>query len=300
MNDPDFLIVGAARCGTTALYYYLRQHPHVFLPDQKEPCYYCFAGERPTYKKGKFAFAITEQSKYEKLFKNSKPGQIKGEISTPYLYLHERTIQNINKIHSSPAKLKIIIVLRNPIERAYSQYLWRVRDGRENLSFENALKEEKKRMEENYSFDYFYSHRGLYFRQVKNYLENFKNVKIVLFENFRSDFETTMKDILTFLQVDTGFKFARKNDVNRSAFPRFGTLGKLITVESKIKFKLLSILPAETRLSIKEHFNRWNSSNKFPLPISESAKIYLREYYKEDVSSLSTLTGLNLSSWLKS
>ena len=97
MNNPEFLVVGAARAGTTALQNYLQQHPQIFLPSQKEPCFYCFADEELRYKKGKFAFAITDFKKYNRLFKDAKPGQVTGEISTPYLYLHNQTINNINR-----------------------------------------------------------------------------------------------------------------------------------------------------------------------------------------------------------
>ncbi len=300
MNDPKFLVVGAARAGTTALHNYLQQHPEVFLPAQKEPCFFCFADEELRYKKGKFAFAVTDYKKYKRLFKDAKPGQITGEISTPYLYLHNQTINNIKKYHTQSDSLKIIIILRNPIERAYSQYLWKVRDGREELSFEDALKKEKKRMEENYSFDYFYAHRGLYSEQVKNYLENFHSVKIILFDDFKFSFEKTMADLCNFLGVDSTIDFIRKHNINSSSFPRFGTLGKMITVESKIKFKILNYIPEDLRLGIKEHFNRWNSSTKFPLPIAAATKVYLHEYYKEDISKLQTLIGVDLSLWLDS
>ena len=300
MNVPEFLVVGAARAGTTALQYLLRQHPQIFLPTQKEPCFFCFVDGKINYTKGKFAFAVTEIKKYQRLFRDVKPGQVAGEISTPYLFLHNQTITNIKKYHADYEKLKIVIILRNPVERAYSQYLWKVRDGRENLSFEVALKQEKKRMEENYSFDYFYAHRGLYYEQVKNYLENFKAVKIILFDDFKNDFNGTMAELCNFLGVNSSFEFARKHEVNRSAFPRFGTLGKMITVESKIKFKLLRYIPEDIRLNIKENFNKWKSSSNFPLPITAATRVYLQEYYKEDLSKLQKLIGIDLQNWTNS
>ncbi len=298
MKDPKFIVVGTARAGTTALNNYLHQHPQIFLPAQKEPCFFCFAGKKLKYKKGKFAFAITEKAKYQGLFKDARAGQITGEISTPYLFLHEQTINNIKRYHSDPESLRIIIILRNPVDRAYSQYLWKVRDGREELSFEDALKQEKKRMEENYSFDYFYAHRGLYFWQVKNYLENFKSVKIILFEKLRTDFESTMADLCNFLGVDSSFEFERLGNINSSSFPRFGTLGKLITVESKIKMKILSSIPESVKIGIKESFNKLNSSSRIPLPIAASTGIYLQNYFRDDIMRLQELTGIDLSHWL--
>ncbi len=298
MNVPQFLVVGTARAGTTSLQHYLHQHPQIFMPSVKEPCFFSFAGGRINYKKGKFAFAITDTEKYEKLFADAKPGQVTGEISTPYLFLHIQTVSNIKQYHSDPAKLKIIIILRNPVERAYSQYLWRIRDGRENLSFEDALKQEKKRMEENYSFDYFYAHRGLYYEQVKSYLENFDSVQIIRFEDFRNDFKNTMAELCRFLGVDDKFEFTRKSELNASSFPRFGMIGKMITVESKIKFRMLNYIPGDIRMNIRERFNRWNTSSQIPLPIQASTRVFLQEYYKDDIMKLQRLTGMDLQPWL--
>lgn len=298
MKDPQFIVVGAARAGTTALHHYLKQHPQIYLPDLKEPCFFCFAGQKLHYKKGKFAFAITDLKNYKKLFNEARQEQVTGEISTPYLYLHHQTIGNIKKYHSDPEHLKIIIVLRNPVDRAYSQYLWKVRDGREDLSFEEALKQEKRRIEENYSFDYFYSHRGLYYDQVKDYLDNFNSVKIILFDDFRSKFEETISGICNFLGVDDKFVFTRKEHVNVSAFPRFSTLGRLITVESRIKFRLLRYIPEDVRTGMKETFLKMNTSSVVPAPVSASVKIYLHEYYKDDILKLQSLTGIDLNRWV--
>src|SRR3954468_1570109 len=99
MNQPDFLIVGAARAGTTALYSYLKKHPEVFMSQVKEPCFYSFAEKKPEYKNGKFAFAITDRQEYESLFKDSNPDQLKGEASTTYLFLYKASIANIKKYH---------------------------------------------------------------------------------------------------------------------------------------------------------------------------------------------------------
>jgi hypothetical protein len=298
MMQPDFLVVGTARAGTSALHYYLRQHPGLFLPSLKEPCYYCFAGEKLNYKHGKFAFAVRTGAEYSRLFKNASPGMKKGEISTPYLYLYDQTIKNIKSLHSDPEALKIIIILRNPVDRAYSQYLWKVRDGREELSFDEALHQEKKRMLQNYSFDYFYAHRGLYYRQVKAYLDNFPNVKIFTYEEFSTDIANTLSELCSFLKVDPGFVFSKRDKINSSRMPRFSALGKIITMESRTKYKLLNILPDSVRIGIKEQFIRWNSTSTPLSPISEESRRFLNDYYKADLQNLQSLTGLNLSSWI--
>jgi len=298
MKDPGFIVVGAARAGTTALHHYLRQHPGIFLPAQKEPCFFCFAGSRPKYRNGKFAFAVTDQSKYIDLYKQARPGMLTGDISTPYLYLHEPTIANIRYYHDDPAHVKIVILLRNPIERAYSQYMWKVRDGREPYSFDDALRFERKRMQMNYSFDYFYAHRGLYYDQVKDFMDNFPQTGIFLYEDFKNNFESTMSRLCSFLGVDD-YSFEKRKPVNVSGQPRFATLGKLVTMESRMKFRMLSYLPEDFRLGMKERFQRWNSLKKKPPGISTETRRRLLEYYREDIQKLQQLTGIELSHWMQ-
>jgi len=198
-NWPDFLVVGSARAGTTSLQRYLRQHPGLFLPKLKEPCFFSFAEDKATYKHGKFAFAVRDPKKYLDLFETAEKEQVRGEISTPYLYLYEKTIANIRKYHPHADQLKILILLRNPADRAFSQYMWRVRDGREPLSFEEAIAAEQKRKQEGYSFDYFYTDRGFYFSQVKAYLDAFQNVKIVLLDDLKERPMEMLSEICEFL-----------------------------------------------------------------------------------------------------
>jgi hypothetical protein len=299
MKLPDFLVVGTARAGTTALHHYLRQHPGLFLPRQKEPCFFCFYDERINYKNGKFYFAVTKEEEYMRLFRDAGRRQKTGEISTPYLYLHHQTIKNIRRFYVPPRLPSIVIVLRNPVERAYSQYLWKVRDGREKLSFDEALKNEPRRKKENFSFDYLYAERGLYFEAVRNYLENFPSVKILRHEDFRMSFRDTLSQLCEFLGVDPEFPFERKEKYNSSEAPRFAALGRIMTVENRFKFKMLGYLPDSLRAGIREQFIRWNASGNPPPPMSEEARSYLQRYYREDLRKLQALTGIDFSLWVK-
>jgi hypothetical protein len=173
-----------------------------------------------------------------------------------------------------------------------------VRDGREELSFDEALHQEKKRMLQNYSFDYFYAHRGLYYSQVKAYKENFPNVKIFLYDQFKSNVAKTLAELCSFIGVDDEFEFERRDDINSSRTPRFAALGRLITLESRIKYRMLNVIPDNMRISIREQFMRWNSTGQKVQPMSEGARSFLKDYYREDLFNLQQLTGLNLSSWL--
>ena len=298
MKFPQFMVVGTARAGTTALYSYLRQHPEIFLPSVKEPCFFCFAGEEINFVKGKFAFAINDLDVYSSIYKNAGKDQLTGDISTPYLFLHKKTISNLRMLHDSPEKIKIIIILRDPAERAYSQYLWRVRDGREEYSFEEALEREAERKKKNYSFDYFYKERGLYYEQVKDYLENFKEVKIVLFEDLKANPAAMLAEICKFLGVDDSFIFVKRND-NPSFLPKSKMLSRLLTIESKTKFRLLNFLPGEVRSGLKERLMKLNkSSGEIPTMKAETRE-KLVNFFREDIVKLEKLIGRDLSTWKK-
>ena len=296
MTTPDFLIVGAARSGTTALYYYLKQHPQLFLPEVKEPCFFTFADKKPDFIQGKFAFTVTDQSAYKALFSKAKANQLKGEVSTPYLFLHDISISNIYKYHHSPEQIKIIIILRNPIERAFSQYKWKVRDGRESLSFMDALTIEQERKQKNYSFDYFYAERGLYSEQIKHYLGKFKSVQILFYDDFKSNPENVLASICRFLSVDDSFNFKKVKDSNASSKPKSVLFSRMVSAESKLKFKLLKLLPASWRLTLKEKLIRINASDHDDIMTSEERN-YLRNYYKEDLIKLQSLLDRQLPDW---
>ncbi|MFQ5752975.1 MAG: sulfotransferase, partial [bacterium] len=138
---PDFLIVGAAKSGTSSLYHYLRQHPQIFMPNHKEPCFFTFAGKRPTDLQSNVGLkVINDFDQYVSLFEFSSRSQKLGEASTCYLYHYDKTIRTIKKYHRRWQDLKIIIALRNPILRAYSHYLNHVRDGLETSSFRDLVK----------------------------------------------------------------------------------------------------------------------------------------------------------------
>ncbi len=298
MRDPQFIVAGTARAGTTSLNSYLIQHPEIFLPSVKEPCFFTFAGESIDYKNGKFAFAITSIDDYSKLFKRALTTQITGDISTPYLYKYQKTIRNLKKLHNDYSAIKVIIVLRNPVDRAYSQYLWKVRDGREPLSFEEAIEMEAQRMKENYSFDYFYVDRGMYFEQVNAYIENFNSVKIILFEDLKNHTAETLVAICDFLCVDKDFIFVKRTEQNASFLPKSTLLNKLLTIESKTKFRIMKLIPEQVKTTIKEQFMRLNSSTDKNPEMKMETRRKLIDIYRGDLVKLQKLIGRDLSAWM--
>lgn len=194
-------IVGAARSGTTALWHCLKENPQIFLPgelSQKEPAFFS------TLKNTRF----NKFEHYMKIFEDAKKNhKWVGEASTAYL----TDPGSARRIYEYNPKAKIIIILRNPVQRAYSLYNWMVQEGYEYAeTFEEALKLEKIRInkeipnyfEPEYYHNYLYFNSGLYYEQVKRYIDLFKkNVLLIKFEDFINDSNSEIHNVCRFLDV---------------------------------------------------------------------------------------------------
>ena len=202
---PNFLIVGAAKSGTTSLYHYLSQHPDIFMPMWKELSFFSRDPFGPLHK-------VKKPEYYYKVFAKARNQSAVGEASTSYLY-DESAPRQIKKLLGT---IKIIIVLRNPVDMAYSLYNHQVRREGETLNtFESALAAEDNRRK-NITFrkksygwhaNYYYYHRGLYFKQVKRYLEAFgkNNVLILLFDELMCNSAAVAQKAFRFLGVNDAF-----------------------------------------------------------------------------------------------
>ena len=294
---PNFFTVGAAKSGTTSLYQYLNQHPEVFVPEIKEPCFFSFAEKQVSFS-NEVSFFITKWHDYLNLYKKSVGFKAVGDFSTPYLYFYKETIQNIKKFIPNYQGLKIIIILRNPIDRAFSQYMHNVRDLREKLSFEEAIKLEEKRMAENYHFDFFYIDRGFYYRQVKAYLENFKNVKIFLFEEYKKNVFAVLKGICEFLEIDSSplnnIDVSKKFNV--SGRPKIPFFNRILRSQNYFVKKVKGILPRGFKDNLIDLIFKYNLKKE---EMSDEIKEYLKLLYREDVEKLSELIGRDLTGWIK-
>jgi hypothetical protein len=201
---PNFFICGAARCGTTSLWEYLRQHPDIYMPDtieQKEPSYFCDL------------YGYRDWQYYLELFHPAGDRKRVGEASTAYLTSPESPGQ----IKAVVPHAKLIVSLRNPVARAYSLYKWMHEHGYEKIAtFPEALEaEEASRLDNDefkttngqYYYNFLYYHSGLFFQQVKRYFDVFgrDQVRVLIFEEFVKATPEHMRSLFEFLDVDPGF-----------------------------------------------------------------------------------------------
>lgn len=239
---------------------------------------------------------IKSFEEYKKLFLNSNSSKILGECSVDSLYYYESVIPKIKEYIGD--EVKIFIILRNPIDRAYSSYIYHLRDGRENLSFEDALNAEEKRIKDNWEFMWHYKSVGLYFNQVSAYLENFKNTKVCLFEDLKENPDYLMKEIFNFLGVDPEFV---PNDLetkyNKSGIPRYRSLYNFLNKPNLFKAVVKNFFPKNFRVKLKNEFMQKLLIK--PDVINNDTRGYLVDFYKEDIIRLQKLIDRDLSNWLK-
>lgn len=290
---PNFLIVGTAKAATTTIHEYLKQHHNVFMTDWKEPSFFVFKDKaNPSYTTDRPVKFITEIKDYKELFSGGTDHAIRGESSTPYLYFYDKSIENIKSVCDNYKDIKILIVLRNPVDRAFSQYMMKVRDLVENLSFEDALLAEEERMENNAHFDFFYRNRGLYYNQVKAYIKEFDNVKVMMYEDFRKNEQTFLNEIVQFLGLQE-IEFEKIGKQNISGRPKVKIISRLLKRNPLKQFFGL-ILPKKWKLKLKGFVMAKNlKREKMNKETAES----LRSFYQKDIEKLEQLMGCDLSNW---
>ncbi len=295
---PDFLIVGTARAGTTSLHEMLGKHKDIFMPLQKEPCFFTFFNEDPQFTHARNRYTTTIDA-YQTLFAGHGK-KIAGESSTPYLYFHQKTIENIRHLVPDHQNLKILIVLRDPAERAFSQYMHNRRDLREPLSFVEALQAESQRKKENWHFDFFYADKGFYYAQVKAYQDAFREVKIVFYDALEKNPEKLLTDIYKFLGVDLEpqSEIIRRNQSGEMKVKWFKQI--ITTRKNPVLNFFRKMMGRETKKKLrnwtKDKLLRYNLKKS---ELDPAIRKQLIELYREDIIQLQNIVDKDLSDWLR-
>ena len=294
---PNFFVVGAANSGTTSLYSILRQHPQVFLPALKEPHY--FAQTRPAYEQRYMRSHINDQSAYLKLFRQATGYKAVGEASPSYLW----EARAAHRIRQAVPGAKIIILLRDPIERAYSHYLMDAREGLQRLRLYEALRQDWNRPDKGWSVSHLYIELGLYAEQVRRYLQVFSpgQVRIVLFDDLMKSAENgkaVIADIFEFLGLDLaplgGIDASRAE--NSFAVARWPWATRLAGTNWARRAGQLLVPPSlGANHTVKRViFQRYFLKPAPKPPMDPRVKDWLRSIYDPDVRALEDLLGREL------
>ena len=297
MKLPNFLIVGAAKSGTSSLHNYLNQHPDIFMPHYningikvKEPRFFISKLVKDRLHEGIWTF-----EEYQSLFLNCVNYSAVGESTVLYLYYYEEAIKNIKKYLGN--NIKIIIMLRNPIERAYSAYNFLLRKGlKEKLSFEEALKQEKDRLNKDHKMTpmVMYKDMGLYYKMVDTYMKNFENVHIIFYEDFTKNTSLEVSKVFSYLNVSDlhYIDSSKKYNVGGKRW-RFEWARDLFLKKNIIK----TYIPKFIKNIMADNLLPFLTTRAIPIDVK--TKQNLIDFFKEDINKLSVLLDKDLKHWLE-
>ena len=294
---PTFLVIGAARSGTTALYLYLRQHPKVFMCRAKETNYFAFEGQALDYQGPGSEFvnnSVATLEEYQRLFDAAPDDAAVGEASPLYLY----SANAPKRIHSRLPEVRLIAILRNPIEQAYSHYLYARKESIEPLSdFVDALDAQEERRRARWQPLFQYSDFARYNVQLRRYLEYFSRdqMRLFLYEDFAADPLRITQEIFRFIGVDDGFVPDVSHRANQGGVPK-SDLWQSIVMRPNVASKFFgSLLPKETRRRFRDALSRANT-RRADMPAA--ARRRLRDELQGEILGLQDLVERDLSSWL--
>lgn len=298
MTLPNFLIIGAAKSGTTALHTFLKQHPDIYMATPKELRFFSYTGPYPENLPEKYIHrGVTILEEYERHFADARSEKILGEASPMYLY----TPGTAERIKSLIPNVKLLAILRNPVDRAFSAYTHALRDWTETETFQKALDREPERIQAGWGILWHYTQAGLYAQQLQPYYDIFKEdqIKVVLYEDLVNEPLGLCQDIFKFLSVDPEFKPDTSKRPNVSGFPKssiFHQFMKCLFMEDNpIKRISQQLFSKAFRRQIMVSLQRMNMEKR---AMPQHIKNDLKDLFRNDIQRLESLINRDLSHWI--
>lgn len=293
---PDFFIVGAPKCGTTALYAYLRQHPQIYMPFHKEPLFF---GDDLSHRYGRMS-----TDEYLALFDGAGDGQRVGEASAWYLYSSSAA----DEIKAVSPSAQAIVLLRNPIDVMYAQHSQMIFSGQEDLDdFEDALAAEEDRQRGRRLPPGPIRAENLYYRRMVRFTEQLQrcfsafgrdNVHVIVYDDFRRDTAGEYRRVLRFLDVDPAF-VADFRPVNENKRVRHARLQQLIWNPPLLRPLIPWLRRWPLAHAVRSRLLEANSQRRRRDPMDHALRASLEAELADEVTSLGRLLGRDLSHWVQ-
>lgn len=282
-SSPNFFIVGAQKAGTTSLYHYLAQHPQIYMSPVKEPSY--FAPEQCP------ADCVPSWEAYLRHFAEVCDEPAVGEATATYLW-SETAARNIA---ARVPDAKIIISLRNPIERAFSQYLHMLTQGATRNSFREQIQLGLSCRRGQFSLLWPFLELGNYYEQIVRYLDVFprSQIHVLYYEQLERVPLQVVQSLYSFLGVDAGFVADVGYRHNQPRVHRF-TKTTFFLRRSGAWRHVRRLVPEPLLPHLRKVLFRPRES----LQIAPEDRAFLAGYYREDVIKLSLLLDRDLTAWL--
>lgn len=302
MTLPDFFVIGAARCATTSLHYYLHQHPDIVMSRMKEPNHFAFDHSthpaRPRIAAPAIvAKSIPDRAAYERQFADARPGQRCGDASPLYLYIREAAAD----IHAAVPHARLVALLRHPVDRAYSHHLHIHRGTPDDAvaSFRRACAAERTAGREYtpYASGTHVLRMGLYDVQVARYLERFgpDALLILPYEHFVRDPSPGLARICALLGVPD-HEFVTDVSYNPSGVRGPGVAARLTALARRAQPKVKAMLPARAVSAVGRLRAAYDRPDPAP-PLPDDVRAELVDWFRPSVVSLAGMGVFDTSVW---
>jgi len=314
MPLPSFIVLGAVKAGTTSLYNYLGQHPDIQMSSSNWPRYFHVAEGAPDFDDfaARFGNDLRDESEarfhmmcppsvprdiddYESMWPDDDSGLVMGEVSPTYL--HDADV--CKRIAERIPHARMIAVLRNPVDRAYSHFVMDRRRGWETiLDFDDALAAEPNEVEEFWWGRGQYVRHGRYANSIRQYQEAFAGdqLKIMFYDDLIADSDAYMSEMLEFIGVDAEFRVDTSTRHHKGLVKNQSLKSRLLYAQFPGKQFLKRHLPSATREKIQGSIQ--DVTHDAPAPMSSATRNHLVDLFREDVLALQSLVDRDLSHWL--
>ncbi|MEP2023978.1 MAG: sulfotransferase [Reichenbachiella sp.] len=292
---PNFLIAGLPKCGTTSMHHYLKHHPQIFLPSQKELHYFTHdilsknvQGPRDAAV-NKYHAANWDQ--YAQFYSFVDKEIAIGDVSPSYASYPEC----FPIIKEKLGQVKVIVLLRDPINRAYSNYLHLVREKREKLSFEQAMSEEENRQKQGYSDFWRYAYNSTYSDKVQAIKDSFDEVLVIPFELFVADKYNQLTRIFKFLGIQSDFIPPNIEErFNEGGTYQDNAITSFLHGHSPVKDFIKKVIPVDYSSFKAKILSKFRKANP---QLQDDTIRKLIPFFKSDVLRLKKELGVDISLW---
>jgi hypothetical protein len=312
--EPNFFIAGAPKAGTTSLYHYLEQHPNIYMSPIKEPCYFSFEMRAENFEASRRARALElqrrahqyrngllqknreggifcEWSDYLRLFAGATRERAIGEASVCYLWSKTAA----EAIFSRIPHARIILILRSPAERAFSQYMHHLSDGHISTGFRDYVRSCLRHSGEGFGVHEPFLELGFYAEQVQRYLDVFprQQVRIWIYEETKQRPQEFMREVLEFLEVEVAFQPDTSRRYNEPQIARMTGPNRLLR-RIGLWQMLKRFTPAKVKSRVRPAVYRPTGS----LTLAPEDRALMLEFYRNDIHRLEEILDRDLSGWL--
>lgn len=288
VNFPDFVVLGVAKGGTTTLFKMLQQHPDIWLPPFKE---IHFFDDAVNWDRG--------LNWYLEKFETAVTGKIRGDISPGYFERHNRVIPRMREVLAGREMPRLIVSLRNPIERAYSHWFFHECYYGGAQPFEMVVAEVLAAQTPDFEDSCFVSD-SLYADRLEAWFElaGQENVKVVLADDLAENAGDVVNDILAFLGLEGGLDYGGIEEANVASVPISRTLMNFLSSPPLFVRKMVNAVFSESlKRDVRQKLYELNAKKKSKPKMKPEVRASLAEFYRSDIERTSRLIGRDLSKW---